>query len=152
MILAAHALTGAVIGKYVSNTWLVIILSVILHFAMDTFRHGEYLDRKSSIKETYWKVSLDILIGLILIATILLSTGRNSLMTFNIFIGAFFSMLPDGLTFLYWKANLKFLKKIFDFHAWVHPYPLFAPERKWNLRNSINDIVISVLAIILLLI
>ena len=70
----------------------------------------------------------------------------------NMLLGAFFSMFPDFLTLLYWKGGLKFLKKPFDFHAWVHPYPPFAPEREWNLKNALNDIIISILAIILLII
>ncbi len=49
MILTTHTLTGAVVGKCVNNTWLIMILSVILHFILDTFRHGEYLNRKSGI-------------------------------------------------------------------------------------------------------
>ncbi len=150
MILATHALTGAVIGKYVPNTWLVIILSLILHFVLDTFRHGEYLNQKSAVKETFWKVAIDASIGLALILLIIHYNNFSPAVVKNMFIGAFFSMFPDFLTFLYWKGKMKFLKKPYELHSWMHLSPPFSPEREWNLRNAVNDIAISVIAVILL--
>lgn len=151
MILATHALTGAVIGKYINNTWLVIILSVILHFVLDTFRHGEYLNQKSAVRETFGKVAIDILIGIVVVLLIANLENYSAYVIKNILIGAFFSMFPDSLTFLYWKGGLKFLKKPFNFHTWTHPYPPFSPEREWNSRNAVNDIAILIIAIALLL-
>ena len=151
MILATHALTGAALGKYVGKTWILILLSIILHYALDTFRHGEYLDRHSKTKEAAWKVAIDAGAGAILIFIIFFSAKLSLPVLRNMLIGAFFSMLPDLLTFLYWKGGVKFLKKPFEFHAWVHPYPPFSKERDWNLRNARNDIIISAVAIILLL-
>src|SRR4030042_3581823 len=141
MLLATHSLAGALIGKNVNNIWLIMILSVILHFILDTFRHGEYLNRKSSIKE-FWKVALDIFAGAAVILLIASFNNYPAYVVKNMLLGAFFSMFPDFLTFLYWKGGLKFLKKIFTFHAWLHPYPPFSPEREWNLRNAVNDLVI----------
>ena len=156
MILTTHALTGAVIGKNLDDPFLIIILSLIIHYAMDRLRHGEYLDRKSTWKNTTWKVGLDILVGWTIIGIFLLisynSNNFNDFNVYNIFLGVFFSMLPDLLTLLYWKFNVKILKTIFDFHAKMHKYPPFSSERIWNLKNARNDIIISILAIILLLI
>lgn len=155
MILTTHALTGAVIGKNIENPFIIIVLSLIIHYLMDTLRHGEYLDRNSTTKETLWKVFLDISIGLTTIGLILyisyIFNPLNDFNIFNILLGSFFSMFPDLLTFLYWKVNVKFLKKIFDFHAWMHKFPPFSPERNWTIKNSINDILISIIAIALLL-
>lgn len=151
MILATHSLTGAVVGKYVNNTWLIIILSVILHFILDTFRHGEYLNRKSSIRE-FWKVAIDFFVG---VSAVLLIANFNNYPSYvlkNMLIGAFFSMFPDFFTLLYWKLGVKFLKPLFDFHAWFHLHPLFSKEREWNLRSAANDIVILILAVFLLII
>lgn len=150
MILTTHALTGAVIGKNIENPFLIIILSLIIHYLMDTLKHGEYLDRNSTTKETFWKVFLDLSIGLSVIALILYY-NLNTFNIFNILLGAFFSMFPDLLTFLYWKVNIKFLEKIFKFHAWMHKFPPFSPERKWNLKNSVNDLAIIIISIVLLL-
>lgn len=152
MILATHALTGAVIGKYINNPLVVIVFSLTVHFLMDMLRHGEYLNRQSRFKETSWKVALDISIGIAIIAIILSFSRYNNATIRNIITGTFFSMFPDALTFLYWKGGLKFLKRPFEFHAWLHPYPSFTPEREWNLRNAINDVVISLIALILLII
>ncbi|MDD3498381.1 MAG: hypothetical protein PHH24_02665 [Candidatus Moranbacteria bacterium] len=156
MILTTHALTGAVIGKNLDGPYLIIIVSIAIHYLMDTLRHGEYLNNKSSTKETLWKVFLDIFAGLTIIALILYynyntSNNLNSFNISNISLGVFFSMFPDFLTFLYWKMNFKFLKKLYDFHTWIHKYPPFSPQRAWNFQNSINDIFISATAIVLLL-
>ncbi len=152
MILATHALTGAVIGKYINNQLVVVVASLIIHFLMDMLHHGEYLNRHSRFKETSWKVALDISIGIAIIAVIFSFSRYNDATTRNMIIGAFFSMFPDALTFLYWKGGLKLLKRPFEFHAWLHPYPPFTPEREWNLRNATNDIIISLIALILLII
>lgn len=153
MILATHALTGAVIGKNLSNPYLIILLSIIVHFAMDTLRHGEYLNRKSSLKNTWWKVAVDITFGWMVIGIILFTSNQYlvSQKMFNIFLGIFFSMLPDLFTILYWKLNIKPFKFIFNFHAKIHKYPQNAPERKWTFRNARNDILILIITTILLL-
>jgi hypothetical protein len=152
MILTTHALAGAAIGKYISNPWLIVIFSLIIHFCLDTFRHGEYLNRKSTFANTWWKVALDLLIGLGITLAYLLYFHPAKQVTQNILLGTFFSMFPDFLTVLYWKLNFKFLKKIYDFHGWTHPYPKDDPRYEWNLRNMRNDVLFSILAIILLLI
>ncbi len=48
MILATHALTGAVIGKNIDSIPLIILASLAIHYAMDGFRHGEYFDDRAS--------------------------------------------------------------------------------------------------------
>lgn len=150
MLLATHALAGAFIGKNIDNPWLIIVVSLAAHYVLDTFRHGEYLSRDSSIKETSWKVALDLSIGILLILAAVLFSDYPQPLVKNMFLGAFFSMFPDLLTFLYWKGDLRFLRRPFEFHAWTHLYPPLSPEREWNLKNMTNDILISLAAIILL--
>ena len=155
MILTTHALVGAVIGKNLNNPWLIIALAVPLHYLMDHFRHGEYVesfDKKATVRNTFWKVALDISIGLSVIAMAIFFSEFTLKKIFLILLGAFFSMFPDLLTFLYWRFKLPFLQKPYQFHCWVHRYPPKAKEREWNLRNAANDIIFSVLAIFLLLI
>ena len=152
MILATHALVGAAIGEKIHNPWLIVVLSLAMHFALDTLRHGEYLDQQSKIKDTLWKVALDLLIGFAIIVFYIFIRHPDMVIIKNIFLGAFVSIFPDSLTFLYWQLHIKFFKKPFEFHAWIHKYPPFFPERAWNLRNAANDIIISLIAIIILFI
>ncbi|MDQ1284428.1 MAG: hypothetical protein QG620_776 [Patescibacteria group bacterium] len=155
MILATHALTGAVIGKNITNVPLIILTSLSIHFLMDSFRHGEYFDsRVAKIKNTWWKVALDLLIGLSLIILLVYFKTPSPIETERMFIGAFFSLLPDSLTLMYWafRENI-LLAKIKSFHSWAHHYsrfPKYSPERQWNLRNASNDIFISAFAILIL--
>ena len=156
MILTTHALIGAALGKNISNPWIVAIIAIPLHFLMDHFRHGEYLNRNSKLRHTWWKTALDLLGGIIITSAIIIfainySHNFSLAIAKSMAIGMFFSMLPDLTTLLYWEFRWPFLKKIHDFHAWCHRYPPFSKEREWNLRNSRNDIIFSVIAIILII-
>ncbi len=154
MILITHALTGAVIGKNLNNPALIILLSLIFHFLMDTFRHGEYVEvfsKNTSIKNSGWKVGLDLSAGALIIFFVARLSYLDEKTMANIWLGAFFSVLPDFITALYWKFRWRFLQKYYTFHSWLHKYPRLSPEREWSLRNSFNDIWMSIVAIILLL-
>lgn len=152
MILATHALVGAAIGEKIQNPWLIVIFSLAMHFVLDMFRHGEYLSQKSTAKGTLWKVALDLFAGLILVFLFINFRHPDPIAIRHIFLGIFVSIFPDSLTFLYWQMSVKFLKKPFEFHAWLHKYPPFSPERAWTFRNAANDIIISLIAIIILFI
>ena len=159
MILATHALVGAALGKNISNPWIVAVVAVPLHFVFDHFRHGEYVessDKKTNVKNTWWKITLDIAGAVVITSAIILfAINYSNHFTFAIVksmaIGMFFSILPDLLNVLYWEFHWPFLKKIHDFHAWCHKYPPFSKEREWTFRNARNDIIFSVIAIILLI-
>jgi hypothetical protein len=152
MTLTTHALIGAAVGKYVHNPWLQVLILIPLHYIMDIFRHGEYLNKKSTFRNTAWKVLLDIFAGLAIIFLSARLMHLDRVIILSMFTGAFISMFPDLLTVLYWKLHFKFLKKIYDFHQFVHRrFADAAKEREWNLRNSRNDIIFSILAIMLLL-
>lgn len=148
MILTTHALTGAVIGKNIENPWLVIGLSFFFHYLWDTFRHGEYLHKKSPWKD-FWRVAADISTALSVLSIAVFFSDFSKPIIFNILLGTFFSMFPDLITFLYWKLNFKILEPLFNFHHWIHraENPI---EEAWNLRNARNDILISLAAMLLL--
>ncbi|EKE25245.1 MAG: hypothetical protein ACD_5C00239G0004 [uncultured bacterium] len=153
MILTTHALIGAAVGKYISNPIALTAILIPLHYAMDIFRHGEYLGKKSTFRNTWWKVSLDLLSGLTIILSAFYFKNFNINILISILTGAFISMFPDLLTVLYWKLNFKFLEKIYQFHQLVHKrFPDGSLERAWTLRNATNDILFSLIAILLLLI
>jgi hypothetical protein len=156
MILVTHALTGAVIGKNIESPWIIIVASLAVHYFMDSFRHGEYFDsRFATVKDTWWKIALDLAIGFIIIVLFLFYKRPDLQEVVNIFIGAFFSILPDFITLMHWtfKKN-RALAKIKEFHSWAHRYsklPKYSKKRQWTFRNAANDIFISIIAIIFLL-
>lgn len=150
MVLTTHALTGAALGKYVRDPLILIPLAIITHFTLDTFRHGEYLNRNSTVVNTWWKVAIDLAIGNGIILAYTLTQHPPAEIITPMLIGTFFSMFPDLLTVLYWKLGFRFLKKLFNFHAWVHPYPKGDLRYDWTLRNAINDIVFCSIAIVLI--
>lgn len=154
MILTTHALAGAVIGKNIDNLWIVIVLSVTIHFIMDTLRHGEYVESKNpktTLGNSLWKILLDLSIGFLIVGYFIYHSQAKNIQIINISLGVIFSVVPDFLTCLYWLFHFKFLKRLCYFHGYVvHRYPPTSPERKWNFRNARNDILISALVIILL--
>lgn len=150
MILTTHALVGAAIGKYIHNPIVLTAILIPLHYALDTFRHGEYLGKKSTFKDTTWKVIFDLFIGGVIILFAIYSKNITTSISISIITGAIISMFPDLLTVLYWKLNFKFLEKIYKFHQWVHKFPDNSKERLWTFRNAFNDILFSIIAILLL--
>lgn len=152
MILTTHALVGAAAGKYIHNPLVLAIILIPLHYLLDVFRHGEYLNKKSTFADTTWKVTLDLLGGGTTILTIAHFSHFDNRTVFWIICGAFISMFPDLLTVLYWKLHWKFLGNIYRFHQFVHRrFADGSKERQWNLRNARNDIIFSAIAILLLL-
>jgi hypothetical protein len=155
MTLVTHELVGAAIGAKIHNPWLIIIFSLAMHFVLDTFQHGEYaesFDSKVAFKNTWWKVALDFFAGIIVIIVYLLIKRPDVFAIKNIFIGVFFSIIPDFITLIYWKYRSAFLKKYYAFHSkFLHSCLPGSKERLWNFRNAINDIIISAIAIGLLI-
>lgn len=149
MILTTHALTGAVIGKYAGNPFLVIPLTFISHFLLDSFRHGEYIDIEKG-RKIWIRIGLDIAFGMSIVFLYLSLQEFNLKIVLNVLLGSFFGSLPDLLTFLYFKFNFKFAKVFVDFGSKIHPYPMGAPETLWNFRNAVNDILFSLIATFLL--
>ena len=150
MILTTHLLAGAALGANIQNPYLVATSAIVLHFALDTLPHGDYLNKKSGFRD-FWKVALDLAIGLGALAAILFFRDPTPKDILNIAIGIFFSLLPDGGTFLYWKMGIKFLKPIKKFHEKLHYYPEFSPESEFRIKNNLWDIFISLAAVIILL-
>jgi len=152
MILATHALVGAAIGKNLENPWLIIVLCSVVHFALDSFRHGEYIDHREKLKNLGRNVSLDLFIGGSIILSVLFFQDWNLIILRNVFLGILFCMLPDFLTLMHYKFyTSKILRKIYRFHQRVHPYPHPSQQTQWNLRNATNDILFSFIAILFLI-
>jgi len=151
MILTTHALIGAAIGKNIDNPWLVMALAFSTHFLLDSFRHGEYLDAsKKQTMRDWMHVAMDIAFGMSIVFLSLALSEFNMKVIFNTLLGSFFGALPDLLSLLYVKFNFRITKIFADFAMRVHPYPMGSPETLWTLRNAVNDIIFSLIAIFLL--
>jgi hypothetical protein len=147
MILTTHILAGAVLGKEINNPYAVAGLAIAVHFLMDLVPHGDYLNKKSKMRE-FWKVAFDLAVGLGTVVAILFFRGEPSVANLRgIAIGIFFSLLPDGTTLLYWKMGMKFLKPIKMFHEKMHFYPDFSSKREFRLKNNLFDILVSLTAV-----
>jgi hypothetical protein len=152
MILTTHALVGAALGKNLENPWLIVILCFVVHFALDTFRHGEYIDHREKLKNLSRNVAIDLFVGGSIIFFVLFFQDWGLSTLRNIFLGIIFCMLPDFLTLMHYKfISSKILRKIYRFHQRVHPYPHPSKQTQWNLRNATNDIFFSFIAILFLI-
>jgi hypothetical protein len=153
MILTTHILAGTLVGAEVKNPYEIAGLAIVLHFLMDMLPHGDYLNKKSSLRE-FWKVAIDLALGFGLVAYIVLrhtGSAADPVYTRNIILGIFFSLLPDGTTLLYWKMGMKFLRPVKSFHEKLHHYPYSSPKRRFHLENNFWDVAISLIIFIFLL-
>lgn len=138
MILTVHLLAGAVIAQNFPYLIPGLFSAFLSHYFLDFLFHREYLIK--NILEKRWrnsffdflKVVLDLLFGIFLV----LVFSKNILLAF---VGGFFGILPDGMTFLFllFPRN-KFLKKHYYFHRRVIHFfankkiPLF-----WGIFNQV---------------
>jgi len=148
MILTTHILSGAALGASVKNPYAVAGLAVILHFMLDIFPHGDYLNKKSRLRE-FWKVAVDIAIGLGIVAAVF--SQNPTLEKNNIVVGVFFSLIPDGTTFLYIWMKIKFFKPLKDFHEHLHYYKNGELGREFRLGNNLWDVLFSLISLIFLI-
>lgn len=151
MILTTHALVGAVIGKYSNNLAIIAGISVVLHYAMDILRHGDYYEEKRTFSQGFLKEFLDLFTASFLIAIIIYFTKSTTKEIYYMLWGIGWSLLPDFLTVLYDKLNFKFLAPVYNLNRWVHDFLYTDLERTWTLKNLTNDFIISGVAIIILL-
>lgn len=151
MVLTTHALVGAAIGKYSNNLAVIAGASVVMHYAMDILRHGDYYEEERTLFQGFIKELLDLLIAGILISAIIYFKKPAITEIYYMLWGVVWSLLPDLLTLLYDKFNIKFLGGIYKFNYWIHHLLYTDSERQWVLKNLTNDFIISSAAIILLL-
>jgi len=147
MILTAHLLFGALIGKKISNPFLAIVLAYFSHYFLDVFPHVEY--DIENIKKNQWRksapdilrVSLDFLLGILLI----LIFSQNKPI---IYFCGFFAILPDGLTILNYFFPNKILKAHNNFHEKIHLYKHKKISNFWRVLSQLIIVIISVALLI----
>lgn len=151
MILTTHALTGAAIGKYINNPLAIAGFSIVLHYTMDILKHGDYYEEKRTLFQGFAKEFSDLLIAGALIFLICYIDKSSKSEIYLMLWGAGWSLLPDLLTLIYDKFNIKLLAPAYKLNRWIHNLFYTDAERAWNLKNLTNDFIISGTAIILLL-
>lgn len=113
MLATPHLLAGAVLGKYIGNTWIVIVLAFAFHWVLDAIPHYKMVKINSLAKGSKEKFrkrellfkSIEPLVGIALTLYFVISAH-----SINMFLGAFFCWLPDFFVFLNWKSEGKHFK------------------------------------------
>lgn len=151
MILTPHILAGAAIGSQINDPFLVALVAFVSHFVLDFIPHPEEYNidnlkikriNKYFIKDLA-KVFVDFVAGFLIVFYF----SRDSYNFSNILIGAFFGALPDGLQFLSFQFNFKFLQILQKFHIRIH---FFKDRSVPQIIKFSSQIVITLLALLIL--
>jgi len=136
MILTTHAVFGAAVASLVPDHPIIgFTLGFASHFVLDAIPHKDYelisiesdskskiqliniLQKKFSLLRDIIFVSLDALVGFILAFLFFF----NPAYPWIFFVGAFGSLIPDGMTFLYLIFKNKSLAAFYHFHSgYIH--------------------------------
>jgi len=131
MILSLHSIAGAILASNSKNVGEAIFIGLISHYFFDSLPHNDYRiekieagDFKTASKE-FLKVFIDLLIGLSIIFYLIYSNRLEQ--TLLVLTGAFFAILPDGLSFLNFSVKnkeknifTKLLQKHYLIHGKIH--------------------------------
>jgi len=150
MILSTHFVAGAAVASYTDSPILLAVLPLFLHFLLDMFPHWEYLDEFSELKQriTQTKLALDIAAGpLFVLFAVFFSYGTDLKKLFWFFFAGAVGVFPDALSFFHFLfPRNKILKKIFNFHQFIHS----RKELDWKVGTFIQ-LLIDALAIFLIM-
>ena len=114
-----HLLAGIIIGSSINSIILVIALSLLSHFIIDSIPHWDgYFDKKKfeksgkinkiDVKKTDIKIkSIDLILSLFFFLFFYIQLGNKL-----IFLGAFFALLPDFM-------KIGYLTKLKDNQAYL---------------------------------
>ena len=127
MILAIHAITGAVLASESQNIWAAAVIGLVSHYFLDSIPHIEYKIQdiqhgnfRSAIKE-FITVFIDLATALLVIIFFVYNFSYHQIIL--TLTGAFFAILPDGLVF--WDYCIKnkgknIFTKFLDEHNQIH--------------------------------
>lgn len=154
MLLGPHILVGAALAATIPNPLLGLLFAFLSHFLLDRIPHWEYsIEPLKQIKTRGAKyctpilrrVTLDIAIGFVALI-IALGLSKNNTPSWIYIFGAFFGILPDGLSFLEFLAPKnailsKFLKSFHALHQKIH----FNKKTALPLRIGLSTQAIAIL-------
>lgn len=136
MILASHIIISGILGSQTQNYFLAAIIGFASHYVLDAIPHWDYLpeefqsrvktDKEFVKNKKFWrelsKVAIDGLAGLVLLLTFAgFYQGANIA---SALISAFFGILPDALSLLYWITKWRPIKWNHNFQVFIH-YSIF---------------------------
>lgn len=125
MVLLAHTLTGAVIGLKIKNTLIVIILSFISHFILDSLPHINLPIPKKIDPVKFLRTLPDVLPSICLYLVFLYIYPTHWI---NITLGVAFAILVDIMSLfrLFSKID-KYLKWLDNLHDKIQGKASFIP-------------------------
>lgn len=145
MILAAHAIAGAALGRCSQNPAVSFTLGFASHFVLDAIPHWQYklnsriYDEDPTREDMAFNkdfvrdislIGLDCFIGFSLSVFLFQGwTGLNNL-SLPILFGSLGGVFPDALQFLFWKFKEEPLLAIQKFHQWAHAKKNFAYDSR----------------------
>ncbi len=153
MILFCHILVGAALMAKIQIIPLALVLAFLSHYFLDFIPHWEYsidniLEKQwKKAKSEFLKGALDFGLGILLIFIISKNSGI-------ILAGAFFAVLPDGLTLLSLLLPNKVLTIHDKFHRKLVHYPKkisFKENKTLFFLGILSQILVSILAIFFLI-
>lgn len=161
MILAAHAIAGAALGRWSQNPAVSFALGFASHFVLDAIPHSQYKLNSRIYNENPMKddmalnkdfirdiflLGLDCFIGLSL--SVLLFQGWAGLENPSspVLFGSLGGVLPDALIFLSWKFRKWPLTAIQKLHNWAHAEKEFDYNSKTGFLLQVAIVAAIVLA------
>jgi hypothetical protein len=152
MLLTPHILVGALLGSKIQSPWLVFIIAFISHFILDAIPHREYEIRSLKKKKINKKFFIDLLQVL---TDLTIGMGATIFFVWHTpyrnhaLLGMIAAILPDGLTFIYWRTKMPMLKALTNFHCLtVHPKNNKNTPLIWGLGSQLIIVAIAVFFIL----
>ncbi|MDD4994961.1 MAG: hypothetical protein PHW53_00600 [Patescibacteria group bacterium] len=124
MLIVTHAITGAVVGQLVKNSYISFLASLVLHFLMDIIPHGDteecrhYRETNRVSKKLFYQLAFDIIIMTALAAYLLIFKIQGY--WWPTLAGILGGILPDMIVaFHEYKPN-RITAPIHWIHFWCH--------------------------------
>ena len=145
-------LVGAAIGYRVRSFWAIFVVAIFFHFLLDRLPHWEYHGKFDSQKiqlrelsHIFFKALLDLSTG----AFILWIFWKDSPYLSYISVGAFISILPDGMTFLHllMRVLLKRDNPVLEKFYWLHEKNHIQNSRNYPLWGLAAQSLVVILSI-----
>lgn len=148
MILAPHMLAGAALATSIHQPAFLALSAAALHFLLDALPHWEY-DIMTSNRATAYKITADIAAGLLIILFILQRFGSAEQAL--ILWGAFFGIVPDGFSAIYFFSHGKYLRRQMQFHKFWHTLIVPMKTRPPLWLGAATEILVVIAFLFLLL-
>ncbi len=150
MIATPHIFFGAMLGKWIGNPFLTIIISFLTHYLLDLIPHYQPRPIKGykegglreMDKKDWLLKSIEPTLGISFLAAFIFTAEGNTL---SMMLGAFFGFLPDFIWFIEWKFGYR-----------LFPFPTFQLEHKYHrhvsfIKGIVPQIIVTLVSIWILL-